>query len=78
MTIHPACRRQFGDFTNAILVRAEMDESAFKVIEATGRDWNYVRKAIDPAMSKQNVVVQGILRELLNCECEIYKEERRR
>lgn len=78
MTIHPACRRIFDDFARAILVRAEMDESVFELIEETKQDFRYVRKAIDPAMSTQNVAVQAILRELLDCECPILKEEKRR
>jgi hypothetical protein len=60
------------------LVRAEMDESVFQLIEETKQDFRYVRKAIDPAMSTQNVAVQAILRELLDCECPILKEEKRR
>jgi hypothetical protein len=55
-----------------------MDESVFELIEETKQDFRYVRKAIDPAMSTQNVAVQAILRELLDCECPILKEEKRR
>ena len=78
MTIHYACRKIFADLVDAILVRAEMDESVFQVIERTGREWDYVRRGIEPAMSSQNVAVQGIMRELLECECPIVREERRR
>ena len=77
MTIHYACRKMFEGVINAILVRAEMDESVFQLIERTGREWGYIRRAIDPAMSTQNVEVQKIMRELLECECPIYREERR-
>ena len=75
MTIHYVCRKQFVDLVNAILVRAEMDESVFDVIERTGMEWKYVRKSIDVAVSKQNVAVQELLRELMACECELYVEE---
>jgi hypothetical protein len=78
MTVHPACRKQFEDFVNAILIRAEMDASVFQLIEETKQDFKYVRKAIDPAMSTQNVNVQALLRELLECECAIYFEERKK
>jgi len=77
MTIHYVCRKMFEDLVNAILVRAEMDESVNQVILRTGREWDYVRRSIDPAMSTQNVEVQKIMRELLECECPIYREERR-
>lgn len=76
MTVHYACLDIFRNLINAILVRAEMDESVFQLIQETGRDWKLVRKAIDPAMSKKNVEVQEIFRELLQCECPIYREER--
>ena len=78
MTIHPACGKIFRDMIQAILVRAEMDESVSDVIATTGQEWDHVRKAIDPAMSSQNVTVQGIMRELLECECGLYREERAR
>jgi hypothetical protein len=78
MTVHPACRKQFEDFQRAILIRAEMDESVFQLIEETKQDFKYVRKAIDPAMSAQNVNVQALLRELLDCECPIYFQERKK
>jgi len=78
MTVHPACRKQFEDFARAILIRAEMDASVFQLIEETKQDFRYVRKAIDPAMSTQNVNVQALLRELLDCECAIYFEERKK
>jgi len=54
-----------------------MDESVEDVIETTGREWDEVRKAIDPAMSTQNVAVQGIMRELLECMCPILIEEKK-
>jgi len=75
MTIHYACRDIFRELIDAILLRAEMDEAVFQTMEATGEGFDYVRKAIDPAMSKQNVEVQKILRKLLECECPIYREE---
>jgi len=75
MTIHYPCREIFERLVKAILVRAEMDESVFEVMDRTGREWEYVRRAIDPAMSTQNVEVQKIMRELLECECELYREE---
>jgi hypothetical protein len=78
MTVHVACRKQFEDFARAILIRAEMDASVFQLIEETKQDFKYVRKAIDPAMSMQNVNVQALLRELLECECPIYFEERKK
>jgi hypothetical protein len=78
MTVHAACRKQFEDFQRAILIRAEMDASVFQLIEETKQDFKYVRKAIDPAMSMQNVNVQALLRELLECECPIYFEERKK
>jgi hypothetical protein len=78
MTVHPVCRKQFEDFVNGILIRAEMDASVFQLIEETKQDFKYVRKAIDPAMSMQNVNVQALLRELLECECPIYFEERKK
>jgi len=78
MTVHPACRKQFEDFVNGILIRAEMDASVFQLIEETKQDFKYVRKAIDPAMSTQNVNVQALLRELLDCECKLYAEERKK
>jgi len=78
MTIDYACRHIFEDLINAILVRAEMDESVNQVIEKTGTEWDYVRRAIDPAMSTQNVEVQKIMRELLECECPTYREQRRK
>lgn len=78
MTIHPACHKQWTDFVNGILIRGEMDASVFQLIEETKQDFKYVRKAIDPAMSAQNVAVQALLRELLNCECPIYWEEKKR
>jgi hypothetical protein len=74
MTVHPVCRKQFEDFVNGILIRAEMDASVFQLIEETKQDFKYVRKAIDPAMSTQNVNVQALLRELLDCECKLYEE----
>jgi len=55
-----------------------MDESVEDVIETTGYEWDEVRKAIDPAMSTQNVAVQALFRELMECECELYREERAR
>jgi hypothetical protein len=55
-----------------------MDASVFQLIEETKQDFKYVRKAIDPAMSAQNVNVQALLRELLNCECKLYAEERKK
>jgi hypothetical protein len=51
-----------------------MDASVFQLIEETKQDFKYVRKAIDPAMSMQNMNVQALLRELLDCECPIYFE----
>lgn len=76
MTIHYGCRKLFEDVARGILVRAEMDQSVFQVIEETGRTWDMVRKAIDPAMSDQNMAVQGLMKELLECECPIYRERR--
>lgn len=58
MTIHYVCRKQFADLVDAILVRAEMDESVSQVIEETGRNWNYVRKAIDSVPHYSPVVVK--------------------
>jgi len=55
-----------------------MDASVVQLIEQTGQDFKYVRSAIDPAMSAQNVAVQALLREFLNCECPIYFEEKRK
>lgn len=74
MTLHYACKGIFGEAVKAILVRAEMDAAVFKTIDRTGHDWSFVRRAINPAMSDQNVAVQGVMRDLLECECPIYRE----
>jgi hypothetical protein len=69
--IHPQCRREWEEFANAILIRSEMDESAFQLIERGERSFEDVRGAIDYAMSQQNVAVQQVLKDLLKCECDI-------
>jgi hypothetical protein len=69
--IHPQCRREWEEFVNAILIRSEMDESAFQLIESGERSFEEVRGAIDYAMNEQNVAVQQALRDLLECECGI-------
>ena len=76
--IHPACAKIFRDLVGAILTRGEMDEATFQAVEATGVEWKYVRRSIDYAVSEQNRVVQGLMRELLDCETPIYKEELKR
>lgn len=78
MTIHVGCARHFRDLVDTILIRADMDESAFQVIERTGRDWDFVRSSIDYAMVEQNLAVQDVMRELQKCECVLYAEEKRR
>lgn len=75
MTIHAPCAPTFKDLLDAILTRAKMDISTFSVIEETGEDFQHVRKAVDPAMNEQNLTVQNLLAELLECECPIVKEE---
>ena len=76
--IHPACAKIFRDLVGAILTRAEMDESAFQVMETTGVEWKYVRRSIDYVMLEQNKVVQGLMGELLDCEIPVYKAELKR
>ena len=73
--IHPACRKHFDEFVKAIMLRGEMDEAVFQLIERTGRDFRYVSNAVSYAMSAQNAKIQALLKELLNCECPIYFEE---
>ena len=78
MVVHLPCSKHYRNLIEAILTRAEMDHSVFDVMYRTGRDWNHVRRAIDPAMSDQNVEAQEIMRDLLSCECPIYRERRPR
>lgn len=78
MTIHYQCAKIFQDLVNAILVRGQMDESAFEVMRRTGRNWEHIRKSMDYAMSTQNKVVQGLMRKLIECETPIYKELEKR
>jgi len=73
--IHPACRKQFDEFVKAIMLRGEMDEAVFQLIERTGRDFRLVSSAVSYALSEQNVKIQALLRKLLDCECVLYFEE---
>ncbi len=75
MTIHYACAKLFNELVKEIRVRGEMDSATFQVMARSGREWDYVRRSVDPAMSDQNVRVLEIMAELKRCECPIYQEE---
>ena len=73
--IHPACSAIFKEVIKEIRVRGEMDRSTFQVMETSGRDWDFVRRSIDPAVSDQNIRVLQLMADLKLCECPLYKEE---
>jgi len=78
LTIHFACHKLFEAFVAAVRVRGEMDRATFQVMAKTGRDWDYVRRSVDPAMSDQNVRILEVVEELKRCECPIYSKEAKR
>jgi len=73
MTIHSECSKLYNALVREISVRGEMDSATFRVMEESGRDWDFVRRAVDPAMSDQNVRVLEIMAELKRCECPRYE-----
>lgn len=73
--IHDYCRSIYNELVDEILKRGEMDEATFMVMKKTKRNFHMVRKAIDIAMSSQNVSIQQKLKEFLECECPLVQEE---
>lgn len=73
--IHDYCRSIYNELVDEMLKRGEMDEATFMVMRKTKRNFHLVRKAIDPAMSSQNVFIQQKLKEFLECECPLVQEE---